>query len=165
MSATYAATATATSTCTEARVRAVLVKVLDDFIALVSRRFLPADRATGWCRDLLELLTLEAVEFFELQFTLPGDRELGVRYSISDDGSLMEDRASGGIDYYALPDGTTSTLLVHLRADGTGRAAAVAYLVERGWRFDGTALSGALTRDRAYSRQGYGVVRSLVGAW
>ncbi len=163
MSSTY--TASATTTCTEARVRAVLAKVLDDFIALVSRRFLSVDRATAWCGDLVKVLTFEAVEFFELQFTLPGGSKQGVRYSISDDGMLMEDRASGGIDYYSLPDGTASTLLVQLRSGVSGRDRAIAYLQGRGWSFNGTALSGTLMRDRAYSRQGYGVVRSRIGAW
>jgi hypothetical protein len=163
MSSTYAVSES--TTCTEARVRAVLAKVLDDFIALVTRRFLTADRAAEWCRDLLEVLIFEAVEYFELQFTLPSGSKCGVRYSISDDGTLMENRNSGGIDYYSLPEGTATTLLIHLRTGVSGRESAVAYLRERGWTFNGAALTGALTRDRAYSREGYGVVRARVGAW
>ena len=38
------------------------------------------------------------------------------------------------------------------------------YTQQRGWG-NGSAVQGEVVRDRAYSKDGYGVIRSKIGTW
>lgn len=162
MSTTYASSTT--STCTASRAEAVLDKVLDDLVALQTclPTALPKDQLIGWLRDILSVLVLEAAESVEVQLTLPDGTRRGLRYVVSDDGSLAEDGASGGINYYMLPESTRATLFMKLR-QGQPADRAREYLRKRGWTFNGVALEGSPGRDRTYSRDGYGLTRYRFG--
>jgi hypothetical protein len=39
------------------------------------------------------------------------------------------------------------------------------YLNGRGWGTNGEAIKGVSVRDRAYAKDGYGVIRSKIGTW
>ncbi len=163
----YTATATAsrTNTYTEARVRYVMDKVLEDFMTIAVRGFAPFERMTAWYEDVRAVLLLEAAEFFEIQLTPPRGKKVGIRYTVIDDGSIAEDEASGGQNLYGLPNGTTVAIVIHARDDAKKRDAALAYLKRRGWSMNGTVLQDEGARDRGYSKDGYGVQRARIGNW
>src|SRR5438552_3746552 len=104
---TYTASASRTSTMTEARVRAVMEKVAANLRAFVVAGHLDRDRAVAWVSDLTYLQLQGCLEFFELQIN---GRSLGLRYTVRSDGSAQQDSAAGGLDVYGLPLGT----IVHL---------------------------------------------------
>jgi hypothetical protein len=156
-------TRTSTGTFTEARVREVMKPVLDDFVACVLRDFVSRERAQKWCDDLTYLLTEEAISGFELQFTRPDGTRGAFRYEVSDDGSLLESSPSGGQRLHMLPSGTKASILVTYRED------VGSYVHEemraRGWGPGGSSVAGNAVRERAYSAEGYGLVRSRIGEW
>jgi hypothetical protein len=154
-----------TSTFTEARARAVMRKVLADLVVLSYSGILATDKLLKWDEELTFLLIQAAMVKFQVQLRLPSGGRIGVEYIVSDDGTLSEDSDSGGIDYVALPSGTTANLTVRLR-DGCPTLAKVrSYLEGRGWTFDGSLIEGATSRDRAYSKEGFGLIRAKVGDW
>jgi hypothetical protein len=71
---------------------------------------------------------------------------------------------AAGSTNYLLPTGTSAILFVDLddnaRAIGTVRG----YIRDRAWG-TGNAVQGDPVRDRAYSKDGYGVIRGKIGAW
>jgi hypothetical protein len=162
---TSTATGTRSSTYSEARARHAMDKVLDDIVGLFARGFITKQCALDWYGDLLYILSQETAEFFELQCSTPGGRLVGLRYVVTDDGRIYEDRDSGGLDYFALPDRTMVSLFVHLRRDSRNYRDVLEELGRRGWGTNGRQLDGTLTRERAYSKDGYGVTRNRVGDW
>lgn len=162
---TYTATGSRSSTYSEARARYVMDKVLDDIVGLFARSFITKQTALDWYRDVYYILSKEAAEFFELQFSTLGSRRVGLRYVVTDDGQIYEDSDSGGLDYFALPDGITVLLFVRLRTYSRNYRDVVQELCRRGWGTNGRELDGTLTRERAYSKDGYGVTRNRVGDW
>jgi hypothetical protein len=78
---------------------------------------------------------------------------------------VHESGTGGGIDYFALPAGTRAGLVVTLNYQATQIAAVQTYIGQRGWGTNGQAVQGDSVRDRAYSKDGYGVVRGKVGVW
>lgn len=154
---------TGTNTFTGARVREVMKPVLDDFVGCVLRGFVSTERAQKWCDDLTYLLTQEAISAFELQLTLPDGSEVGFRYEVSDDGSLLESSRSGGQRLHLLPQGTSASIWVRYRDEVKPHVGEE--MRKRGWGPGGASLEGDAVRERAYSKEGYGLVRSRVGDW
>jgi hypothetical protein len=140
-------------------------KVLDDIVGLFARGFITKQRAIDWYQDLLYILSKEAAECFELQCSTPSGRRVGLRYVVTDDGQIYEDHDSGGLDYFAFPDGTAVNLFVALRMASRNYCDVLEELVRRGWATNGHQLNGPVTRERAYSKDGYGVTRHRVGGW
>jgi hypothetical protein len=140
-------------------------KVLDDIVGLFARGFISKQRALDWYQDLLYILSQEAAAFFELQCSLPGGRWVGLRYIITDDGQIYEDSDSGGIDYFALPNGTMVNLFVELRTSARHYRDVLAELERRGWGTNGHQLDDTVMRERAYAKEGYGVTRYRIGGW
>jgi hypothetical protein len=163
---TQSYTRSATNTYTEARVAYVMDKVQDDLYLACTRGFIDSDTANGWRADLAEVLNLQAVDFFEIQFTKPGGALCALRYTVQSDGLVLEDRPSGGFDLYSLPDRTKVGLTIRLvKEPQRRRRAALDYLNSQGWSSNGAMAEGDGADDRAYSRDGYGVRRKKVGAW
>lgn len=162
MAATSTITASRTNTFTEARVRYVMAKIHDDLIVMAACNLLTYERANKWQDDLSAVLLLEAVELFQIKLARPDGAPAAVTYRLSDDGSLAEDSASGGINWYGQPKGTTANIVVRLR-DGRKKEAALAELERRGWSFNGSVLEDEGVRDRAYSVSGYGFTRNKIG--
>ncbi len=156
----------AANTYTEARVAYVMDKVQDDLYLACARGFLRSDTADDWRRDVATLLNLQAIDFFELQFTKPNGQRCALRYSVQSDGLIVEDRPSGGFDLYFLPDGTTAGITIRLvKEPERRRRAALEYLESHDWSFDASMVEGEVVDDGVYSKDGYGVRRKKVGAW
>lgn len=162
---THALTATRSSanTMTEARVRAVMEKIMANFTAMVVCDLIPHERANRWSEDLTYLQLENALVTFQVQFRPPGRPPYGIQYRVSNDGSVQQDSSSGGLDLYGIPKGTPVALCVDLRPER--RTIVLPWLTERGWHFNGSLIQGAETESRSFSSGGYGVTRSMVGAW
>ena len=161
----YAATASAaqTTTMTEARVRVVMQKVSANLTAFVVAGHVTAERAQKWIEDLHYLQIAEVLDYFEIQVEIPGRPAFGIRYTVSADGSLQQNSASGGLDTYGIPRGTTIRFYAHLY---DGKLPLVReYLVARGWNFNGKHLDAAESDRRVFSTDGYGVTRAKLGDW
>jgi hypothetical protein len=165
MASSYTVTATRTNTFTEARVRHVMAKVLDDLVMVAACEFASIERVTKWSEEVSMVLLLEAAELFQIKFARPDGEPAAITYAVSDDGSLSEDGESGGVNYYALPAGTEASIVLRLRDGAKKRQEAVDYLKRRGWTFNGAVLEDAGEQDRAYSSSGYGLTRRKVGKW
>ncbi|MDX2054217.1 MAG: hypothetical protein SFV15_17585 [Polyangiaceae bacterium] len=157
---TYTATATQTNTMTEARVRVVMQKVAANLNAFVVAGLVTAERARKWVDDLTYLQVEGQLEFFELQLA---GRSFGLRYTISADGSIHQDSASGGIDVYGLAAGTPVQLFASTKLPRPQYVQAE--LERRGWHFTGKKLEAPESEQRAFSSNGYGLVRSKLGTW
>ena len=157
---TYAATATRTDTMTEARVRAVMQKVTANLNAFVVAGLVTAERARKWVNDLTYLQLEGQLEFFEIQLA---GRTFGLRYTVSADGSIQQDSPSGGIDVYGLTAGTTVQLFASLRSPRPPYIQTE--LERRGWHFNGKKLEAPESEQRAFSNNGYGLLRSKLGTW
>ena len=159
----YTATASISATITEAQVRAVMQKVRTTFSALAVMGLITHDQATKWATDLTYLQLEGAIEFFEIQLKTLDGRRYGLRFSIFDDGSIQQDSKSGGIDFYGAPKGTTANLYAHTRPNTPQRV--WDELARRGWGTNGRRLDVATSERRAFSNDGYGIVREKLGEW
>jgi hypothetical protein len=159
-------TQTVTNTYSAARVAYVMDKVQDDLFNVSMRGFISAETANGWREEVAAVLDLQAVAFFELQFTKPNGLRCALRYTVQSNGLVVEDRPSGGFDPYLLPDGTKAGITIRLVAEPAARRQkGIDYLKSRGWSFNGSMVDGEAIDDRAYSKGGYGVRRGRVGDW
>jgi hypothetical protein len=155
-------TASQASTMTDARVRTVMRKVDANLSTLVTRGLITEDRAAMWSWALTYLQILSALESFEVQFTIYG-RQFGLRYTVSADGTVRDDASSGGLDVYGIPPNTPTGIVLSLKS-GTSQ---IIYdeLERRGWGMNGRSLSGVTSNRRAFSSDGYGIVREHIGEW
>jgi hypothetical protein len=157
-------TASRTNTFTDARLRAVMPEVGADFYALAGASIISFDTAVRWTEELTFILQHQAARGFQIQLTYPNGQKIALDYRVSSDGSVRESSTGGGIDYYLLPAGTFATLFVDLDFGARAIDTVWAYARQRGWG-TGSAVEGEPVRDRVYSKDGYGVIRSKVGAW
>ncbi|MFO0762675.1 MAG: hypothetical protein U0359_39925 [Byssovorax sp.] len=158
-------TVSQTSTFTEARARAVMRHVLGDFMNLAGTGLIKRETLQEWHEELEYAVSREVVEKFQLQFTKSNGTRLGLTYSVKDDGSVLEESKAGGVDFFGLPADTKVGLLLTYRAGAPRLEEVRAYLRARGWTTGGSAISGDPVRDRAFSKDGYGVVRTKIGDW
>lgn len=155
-------TRTGTSTFTEARVREVMKFVYDELVGCFLRGFISQAAKEEWLDDLTYLLTQQAISEFEIQFTQPDGKKGAFRYQVSDDGSLLEASPSGGQRLHMLPSGTRASLYVEYRTNVESQVKEE--MRKRGWG-PGSRVDGTAVRDRAHSKDGYGLIRSKVGDW
>jgi Bacterial HORMA domain family 1 len=158
-------TASQTSTYTDARLRAVMPEVGADFYALAGAGIVSLDVARRWTEELTFVLHQEAARGFQIQLGCPNGHRIALDYRVSSDGSIRESGTGGGVDYYALPSGTRAFLFVDLNYKAAKIAVVQTYIRQRGWTLDAQAVQGEVVRDRAYSKDGYGVIRGKIGAW
>jgi hypothetical protein len=158
-------TTSRTSTYTDARLRAVMPEVGADFYALAGAGIVSMEVARRWTEELTFVLRHQAAHGFQVQLTFPNRQQIALNYRVSGDGSIGESSTAGGIDYYALPAGTRAFLFVDLNFEATKIAVVRAYVGERGWVLGAQAVQGQVVRDRAYSKDGYGVIRGKIGVW
>jgi hypothetical protein len=140
-------------------------KVLADLAVLSQSGILTEERLLKWNEVLTFLLVREAIVKFQIQLCVAPKERIGVEYTVSDDGTLHEDSESGGIDYFALPSSTTASITIGLRDDCTALDEVKTFLRRRGFTFDGTFIKGEVSRDRAYSKDSFGLIRGKVGRW
>ncbi|MGK3960056.1 hypothetical protein WMF38_44280 [Sorangium sp. So ce118] len=154
------------TTFSEARARAVMRQVLGDFMGAASANLIAREVIQRWHEELEYAVLHEVVDTFELQFTKPNGARLGLRYTVQDDGTVLEASKAGGLDFHGLPAGTRLAGLHLTYRKGARHIEAVqAYLRERGWTAGGALVDGATSRDRAFSRSGFGIQRSKAGDW
>ncbi len=164
MSGAFTATRSNSSSFTDARLRAVMPEVGGDFYSLAAAGIIGFDVAVRWTDDLTFILQQEAASYFQVQLKCPGHATKALHYRVSSDGSVRESGTSGGIDYFALPPGTYATLYIELDFTSRNISAVQEYRQRHNWGI-GQAVGGDVTRDRAYSKDGYGIVRGKVGQW
>jgi hypothetical protein len=140
-------------------------KVLADLAVLSQSGILSEERLLNWNDVLTFLLLREAMTKFQVQLWITREERIGVEYTVSDDGTLHEDSDSGGIDYFALPSGTTASVTIGLRDGCAALEEVKEFLKQRGFTFNGSFISGDVSRDRAYSTDSYGLIRGKVGRW
>jgi hypothetical protein len=157
-------TASRTNTFTDPRLRAVMPEVGTDFYALACASIISFDTAVRWTEDLTFILQHQTARGFQIQLTYPSGYKIALDYRVSSDGSIRETSTGGGIDYYLLPAGTSAILFVDLDESARAIEKVRAYIRERAWG-TGSAVEGDPVRDRAYSKDGYGVIRGKIGAW
>jgi hypothetical protein len=148
---------------TEARVRTVMQKVSANLSALVVAKHVTAESAQKWAEDLTYLQVAEALDYFEIQIRSASVQPFGVRYTVSADGSLQQDSASGGLDWHGIPAATSVNMVAHLY---DGKLESVRpYLAGRGWNFSGRRLDAPESEQRVFSSNGYGLTRATLGVW
>lgn len=157
-------TASRTNTFTDARLRAVMPEVGTDFYALAGASIVSFETAVRWTDELTFILQHQAARGFQIQLTYPSGHKIALDYRVSSDGSVRESSTGGGIDYYLLPAGTAAVLFVDLDESARAIQTVRTYIRERAWG-TGNAVEGDPVRDRAYSKDGYGVIRGKIGAW
>jgi hypothetical protein len=165
MSDVMTATRSRTDTFTEARLAAVMPEVGADFYAMASAGLIPFPTAQTWTEELTFILRHKAARSFQVQLRCPGRAPIALDYRISSDGTVHESGIGGGIDYFSLPAGTTAGLFVDLNDAAPQISTVRTYIAQRGWGTNGQAVQGDPVRDRAYSKDGFGVVRGKVGLW
>ena len=159
------ATRSRTDTFTEARLAAVMPEVGADFYAMASAQLIALSTAQRWTEELTFILRHKAAHGFQIQLRCGGRDPIAVDYRVSSDGTVHESGSGGGIDYFSLPSGTSASLFVNLNYQAPQIAIVRSYTAQRGWGTDGQAVPGEPLRDRAYSKEGFGVVRGRVGVW
>lgn len=159
-STTQTRTVSETVAATVARVRAVLLQVHVDFINALSALLVESDRVESWLDDLSYMLVKNAIEHFEMRVECRGGLWRAWRYEVSDDGSLIETARGGGIDFWDAPAGSQVRLVIRRRDDLPEWVSAE--LDRRGWTHKVAALPGMPIRERAYSKDCWGLVRCRI---
>jgi hypothetical protein len=165
MHGSFTSTASQTNTYTDARLRAVIPEIGADFYNMACAGLISCDNAQRWTDELTFILQNQTAYGFQVQLTYPNGQQVALDYRVSSDGSIHESSTAGGIDYYTLPAGTHPFLFVNFNYAAPKASAVTAYLRERGWSFNAHPVQGDLVRDRAYSKDGYGVIRGKIGNW
>lgn len=140
-------------------------RVLGDFMNVASAGLVARDTMQTWHQELEYAVLQEVVDTFQVQFTKPDGKVLAVNYKVSDDGTIVESSKAGGLDFHGFPSGTRASLCFTYRVGAPNIERVQAYLEGRGWMTGGSLVDGVANRDRAFSKSGFGVVRSKVGDW
>ena len=158
-------TASQANTFTEARARAVMHNVLADFMLVADAGLIKRETIQKWFDELSHAVTNNVVLSFQLQLKTPEGKRLALNYEVREDGTVQEGSKGGGFDPYGFPPNTGVTMYVTYRKNAPNLERVQTWLRERGWGPGGSLVDGNTSRDRAYSRDGYGVMRSKVGDW
>jgi hypothetical protein len=142
-----------------------MLEVGADFHALASANLISFDLAQRWTEELSFILLQQTVRGFQIQLRRSSSPTIALDYRVSSDESVLESGTAGGINYCALPAGTTAGLVVDLNYEARNIAVVRRHIAERGWGSNGQAVEGTVVRDRVYSKDGFGVIRSKVGNW
>jgi hypothetical protein len=132
VSGAQTATRSQTNTYTAARLRAVMPEVGADFVNMAGAGIIEFATATRWSEDLLFVLQNQAARGFQIQLDCPGRARIALDYRVSSDGAVRESSTAGGINYYALPAGTTATLFVDLNFEAFHIGTVQLYTRKRG---------------------------------
>lgn len=158
-------TATQASTFTDARAREVMRQVHGDFMSLASAAHMNREDAQNWCDELGYAVHYNVANTFQIKLTRPNGTVAALNYSVRDDGTILEESKAGGFDPYAFPTGTKVSVVLTYKQGAPNLELVRAYLQKRGWGPGGHLVEGSMVRDRAYSKDGFGVERSKVGVW
>lgn len=165
MNGVMTATRSGTDTFTDARLAAVMPEVGADFYAMAGAGLIALATAQSWTEELTFILKHRGAQHFQVQLHCSGRATIALDYRVRSDGTVHECATGGGIDYFSLPAGTRAGLFVTIDDNAPHAATVRVYTAQRGWGTNGQAVAGDPVRDRAYSKDGYGVVRAKVGVW
>jgi hypothetical protein len=157
--------ATSASTYTAIRARDVTQRAAADLQDFVARGFLSRERLEAFVNDIRAMLAYEEIESFEYQVDKPDKTRCGLVYKVDDSGVDMPSDDNRGIDPWLLPDGCRGQFVIKSRAGSEDNAAFVALTQRLGWTSPAQLLEGATQSDRVYSKDGYGLRRSVVGSF
>jgi len=157
MTYTQTRTQANTVTITETRVRAVLRQINVDMFAAVIRGFASKETIEKWKDDLFYMLSKDALCYFELRVSLGGQIEAAWRYEISSDGSLTTSDRGGGINFYDFPNNSILSLAIKRQTNLPNQVNEEINC--RGWTSSVKTLTSNQTKERSYSKDGYGVTR------
>jgi hypothetical protein len=164
MTGAYAGTRTTTNTYTEPRAKYVTDKAFEDIIGIETRGLISSRQGELWRQDILFFLEMEALDFFELQFTKPNSvKKAGLKYIVVSDGGIYCDDESGGDDFWIFSKETKVNILVS-RKMSKNETAVKDYLTKRGYT-SGNSIEGAGTHQRDYSKNGFGFQKNRTGTW
>src|SRR4051812_38647731 len=158
-------TGTAATTYTEVRARYVTQKASADLEEFVARGVISRPYRDEFIDDLRQMLAWEAVEEFELKILKPNGTSCALRFSVDQQGINLPDDDSGGINVWALPDGCRAFFIVSLVSGATANPGFAKLLKELGWTVPARTTEGAISSDRVYSKEGYGLRRGIVGSF
>jgi hypothetical protein len=156
----YARTSTRSETVsiTEARVAEVLRQFRVELINAYYSDLIQGDQVDRIIRDLKFMLLNDALQYFELRIVYNGRVWRAWRYLVSMDGTLQESSDGGGIDFFEAPTGAVACVAIERRRDLPKNISD--RIIDMGWRHYVPDLDGTGTRERAYSKDRYGVIRS-----
>jgi hypothetical protein len=157
MTYTQTRTQANTVTITETRVRAVLRQINVDMLAGVIRGFASKETIDRWKDDLFYMLSKDALSYFELRVSISGQIKAAWRYEISIDGSLTTSDKGGGINFYDFPNDSILNLVIKRRENLSNQISEE--INRRGWTNSVKTLTSDQTKERSYSKDGYGVIR------
>jgi len=157
MTYTQTRTQANTVTITETRVRAVLRQISVDMFAAVIRGFASKETIDKWKDDLFYMLSKDALYYFELRVSLGVQIKAAWRYEISTDGRLTTSEKGGGINFYDLPNNSILSLVIKRRENLASQI--TEEINRRGWTSSVKTLTSNQTKERSYSKDGYGVTR------
>lgn len=155
---------TITDTFSESKAKYVMGKINDDFIAIANRGFDCLKPTSKWLQELKEdlyfIMVNKDLEFFQIQFKhSSGNR--AIEYKVKSDGSIHADNESGRIDYWIIP--RDAIIYIVVRRYGDEKVGAE--LQKNGWTENGSMIQGNTTNAGAYSKDGYGATKKLIGTW
>jgi Bacterial HORMA domain family 1 len=155
---TMTASVSASVTATEARVRSVLRQVRVDLLGAACRGFIASQRVEDLLDDLAYMLQKNALSYFEIRVSFGETTHRAWRYVVSDDGRLAGvGQNGGGIDFYEIQAGANVSLVIS-RRQGLPRTV-TDEIDRRGWTHPVASLQGEGVRERAYEKDGYGLIR------
>ena len=155
---TMTSTRTTVVTATETRVQFVLRRVRVEFLAANRAGLVGEQMVADWVSDLQYMLVVGAITHFEIRLVRDGRWHAAWRYTVSADGTLLETSEGGGIDFYGQPSGTVASLIIQRAANLA--ADIQAELIRRGWTYPAESITGDGERERAYSKDSYGLIRT-----
>lgn len=151
-----------TESYSESDVKAVMQNTYEDIIGFANRQIISYARAESWIEDLTYILNQKAVKFFEIQINnASGTKFMSYKYTVDNYGYLSTGAASGGINYFAIPNGCSATLYVDLDFSKSNATLVNDNLRKRGWG-TGSALQGTETQDRNYISNNLRLQRSII---
>jgi hypothetical protein len=138
--------------------------VHEDFMIVANAGLIEREKIKEWFDELSYAVPHNVVSCFQLQLRPPDAEPRALSYTIRDDGAVPDGSKGGGFDPYALPRNTRVSLYVKYRSGAPNLEKVLAWLRERGWGSGGSLVQGNTSQDRAFSKDGFGFVRSKVGA-
>lgn len=153
-----------TDTYTDSKAEYVMGKIYSDFQSIHSRGFDYLKNHPELLSELKKILfyiiSQKALKSFQIQFIhSSGDR--AIEYEVKADGSIYADNNSGGIDYWQIPKDSIFNVIVDLIEN----IEVWNELQKLGWTRGGTYVTGNVTDKGAYSKNGYGTTKKLIGPW
>ncbi len=156
-------TFTGTDSYTEADVKAVMQNTYEDIIGFANKGMITYEKAKSWINDITYMMKEKVLKSFEIQlYNATGERFQSYKYTVSNSGYLSTGSASGGINFYSIPAGSTAGLFADMNFGLTNSSTVNEELMRRGWNTNGSPLAGNELAERSYISNNLQLQRSLI---